>query len=335
MGVVVVAARTLNIFSVVITYNGARWIRKGLDSLNNASTLPTKIIVVDNASTDDTVQVIRGFFPETHLIELKENIGFGRANNIGIAHALRQGADKVFLLNQDAWILPQTLEILATVMSQYSGYGILSPIHLTGKGDRFDHGFADYIRATSFGEDLFFNRVKSVYSLPFMNAAAWLVSCECFLTVGGFDPLFFVYGEDNDYCSRVIYHGFKIGLVPAAVIHHDRQDREPSAAAETTSKVLGRYELYVAPLVRLKDMRRSFRVEFYRHTKCVMLEALDCLFHGNFKSAAQWAFSAIHFGQCAAQIWRHKNICYKNGAHWLGMAVVAVVTVVQKSWSNA
>ena len=65
-----------------------------------------------------------------------------------------------------------------------------------------------------------------VYDLPFVNAAGWLISKECLMTVGGFDPMFFHYGEDDNYCQRVLFHEFKIGVLPNALMVHDREDRE-------------------------------------------------------------------------------------------------------------
>ena len=64
-----------------------------------------------------------------------------------------------------------------------------------------------------------------VYEIKFVNAAAWLISRNCIETVGGFNPLFFLYGEDNDYLTRVKYHKFKVGVYPDANIYHDREDR--------------------------------------------------------------------------------------------------------------
>lgn len=69
-----------------------KWLEKCLSSLRN-SIYPTEIIVVDNGSTDGSIDFIRGDFPKVHLIECKENLGFGKANNIGISYGLEKGAD--------------------------------------------------------------------------------------------------------------------------------------------------------------------------------------------------------------------------------------------------
>ncbi|HOT65137.1 MAG TPA: glycosyltransferase, partial [Dysgonamonadaceae bacterium] len=94
---------------IIVSYNFETWIDRCIPSIQ-ASTLPATILVVDNASQDRTYEIIRNRYPEVVLIENKENLGFGKANNIGMRYALEKGFDYVFLLNQDAWLEPNALE---------------------------------------------------------------------------------------------------------------------------------------------------------------------------------------------------------------------------------
>ena len=86
-------------YVIVVTYNGSKWIDKCFGSLVN-STIPLQIFAVDNGSSDGTPDIIRSKFPSVQVIENKENLGFGQANNIGIRQAYDAGADYVFLLNR-------------------------------------------------------------------------------------------------------------------------------------------------------------------------------------------------------------------------------------------
>src|SRR5436853_176799 len=70
--------------------------------------------------------------------------------------------------------------------------------------------------------DLIRNNLQPVYFVPFVNAAIWLISRKCIQEVGGFDPLFFMYAEDDDYCCRLRLHGLHIGIVPTAHAYHAR-----------------------------------------------------------------------------------------------------------------
>lgn len=220
----------MKVFVIVIVYNGLQnnWIKKCLDSLTN-SDYPIEIIVVDNNSNDNSVEFIRSTYKRIILIEQKENQGFGRANNIGIKKAIENFADFIFLLNQDAVIEKNTISRLVEFAKANKQFGIVSPIHLNGKGTDIDFNFQSYLsqwNCNGFLSDLFFNRVKESYEVGFVNAASWLISKNCVDTVGGFNPVFFMYGEDDNYVHRLRYHGFKIGIITNAFIYHNREDRE-------------------------------------------------------------------------------------------------------------
>jgi GT2 family glycosyltransferase len=211
-------------FIIIVTYNSMKWIDWCLSSLNSF-----KVIIVDNNSKDRTKEFIRSNYPNVILLEQSENLGFGKANNIGISYALQHGAERVFLLNQDAKLTEGSLEVLIKAQKENVEYGILSPVHLNGAGSRLDRGFSNYINFAGnkeFFSDYFLNKVKKqIYQVPFVNAAGWLLSRKCVEKIGGFDPLFFHYGEDDNYCQRVYYHGYKIGVVPDAILLHDRENR--------------------------------------------------------------------------------------------------------------
>lgn len=215
----------MNEYIIIVTFNGMAWIDTCLKSCINYPT-----IVVDNASDDETVSFIETNYPNVKLLKHASNLGFGQANNIGIRYALDRGAEHVFILNQDAYLVDDVLDKLIDFQKKNSSYGILSPIHITGDKKKLDRNFANFMLKEDSGQFysdfVLGNILASVYDVPFVNAAAWLISKKCLETVGGFDPLFFHYGEDDNYCQRVLYHGFKIGVLPQCYIIHDRENRE-------------------------------------------------------------------------------------------------------------
>lgn len=209
---------------IIVTYNGMKWLTACLDSTKGFN-----VIVVDNASQDGTQEFIRTVHPEIVLLDQKENLGFGKANNIGMEAAWNQGADYVFLLNQDAYLQKGCLERLIQTHQKNKEYGILSPVHLNGKGERLDRLFSFYVgydgNADFYSDNILNKSIKEVYPVPFVNAAGWLISRKCIENVGGFDPMFEHYGEDENYCQRVLFKGFQIGVVPGSYIFHDREER--------------------------------------------------------------------------------------------------------------
>lgn len=215
----------VNVYAIIVTYNGMFWYDRCLGSLRN-SEIPIQVVVVDNASSDDTVEYIHANFPEVHLIQSHINLGFGLGNNKGMRYALDNGADYVFLLNQDAWIESDTIKILIEVHNKNPEYGILSPMHLNADKSAIEQGMIVFLTLPEHTpneiiSDFYLGLKKDVYDTNYVLAAAWLLPRKTIENVGGFDPLFFQYGEDDNYLGRVIYHGFKIGIVPKVTICHD------------------------------------------------------------------------------------------------------------------
>ncbi|AUP80293.1 glycosyltransferase family 2 protein [Flavivirga eckloniae] len=206
-----------NVFVIIVSYNGEKWLVKNLESLKQ-SLFPIKTIVIDNSSSDNTVEIVKSF-SDVQLILSKENLGFGKANNLGIKEALNQGADYVFLLNQDTWIYPETIGNLIKVAELDEKYGIISPIHFSGDENVLDENFKVYWSKKTAAI------TKNLDEVPFVNAAAWLISKQVIEKVGYFELMFSHYGEDRNYADRVRYHNYKTVIVKDAKICHDREIR--------------------------------------------------------------------------------------------------------------
>lgn len=214
----------MNIFCVIVTYNGMKWIDKCLSSILSSSIHITPI-VVDNNSADNTTEYILSDYPNTILIKSHINLGFGQANNKGIQYALQNGATHVLLLNQDAWIAPDMIEKMLPYMDDYS---LISPLHMTGKGDRMDTNFCKHAVMRSpelerLQNDWTVGQTNKYYTDE-INAACWLLPRVVIEEIGGFNPLFFHYAEDNDYLQRIHYHQKGIYFIPSARVFHDREN---------------------------------------------------------------------------------------------------------------
>lgn len=228
----------MKILTIIVTYNGAQWYERCFSSLQR-STIPVDIMVVDNASQDGTADWIAAHYPEINLIRSDKNLGFGQANNIGMRYALDNGYDYVFLLNQDAWLhTNDCIERLVQVAENHPEYMIMSALWLYGSGERITKGSKQHMIAlerigNDFVSDLYLGReLKEVYETDYIGAAAWLLPRKTLEQIGGFDPLFFHRGEDDNYMQRVHYHGGKIGLCAKACICHDIEERPTNYDAE-------------------------------------------------------------------------------------------------------
>ncbi|KQT15511.1 glycosyl transferase family 2 [Chryseobacterium sp. Leaf404] len=212
---------------IIVTYNAMKWAEKCFSSLRSSS-FPLDCIVIDNGSSDGTQDFLRNNFPEVDFIQSTKNLGFGKANNIGIEKAYKNGADFFYLMNQDAWLHENSIQCLLDVYESYDDkkeIGILSPMQTDGSEKYLDIFLDKYIainfEKTRLISDLYFQTLKCCYEISFVNAAHWLIPRETIVTVGGFNPYFFHYGEDNEYVNRVHYHKKKVLLVPSSKVVHD------------------------------------------------------------------------------------------------------------------
>ena len=248
---------------IVVVYNGMAWLSRCLGSVSESS-LGADLFIVDNGSSDGSVEFVKEQFPQAVLKVDPSNPGFAAANNEGLSYALENGYDYVYLMNQDAWVFPDTLERLVSVCETSAGFGILSPVQMKDGCDEMDVQFSrrTYTARKEVSPEL--------WSVPYVMAAPWLVSRKCLEKVGLFAPFFPFYGEDENYCSRALYHGFGIGVVPSAKAVHDRASRNEAKER----KVFRNF--YMKSLTLLADPSRRCPV-------CRYLYIIPYSFHCCFK----------------------------------------------------
>lgn len=249
------------ILVVVVTYNPHEWVNRCFGSLRT-SKMEVDVLVIDNNSTDGGVCEIQEKYPEVRIYRSKKNLGFGQANNVGLKYAVENGYDYVYLLNQDAWILPNTLQTLVSVAEKHEEYGILSPMQLEKDEKTYESLFYKYVICSddlrsSLHERLFnVEKLEEVYDISFAMAAHWLMTKRCLQTVGGFSPTFFHYGEDNNYIHRVFFHGFKLGLVPFAKAVHDSGMKSIKELRDSAY-----YRIYNSELVYLSNPNTEYLIK--------------------------------------------------------------------------
>lgn len=232
----------MKILVVIVSYNGRRWIPACLDGLRRCG-LPVDLYIHDNASTDGSADLWEQAWPGATIVRSRTNEGFTAPNNAGFRHALAGHYDAVYLLNQDAWFEPGTLAELAAAMERHPEYGLLSPLQLTPDGS-LDENFRRDVLPRAGAEQ------EGIRDIPRVMAAHWLVSRKALETVGLFEPLLPLYGQDDNWCDRALYHGLRIGFLPGAAAVHDRADRP-----ESKERIIYR-NYYMGSMVRLLDIRR-------------------------------------------------------------------------------
>jgi len=233
---------------VIVNYNVKEFLANCLQSVRKASrSLNTEIFVVDNASTDGSVSFLKECFDEIKLIENKENLGFGKANN----QAIRQARGRyTLLLNPDTLLQEDTLEILIEHMDDHDECGvcgckILNPDGTFAPESRRDIPTVSAAVYKAIGLTALFpdNKHFGAYyqgwknedeggDVPVLSGSFMFFRTGCLKKVDGFDERFFMYGEDIDLCYRVSEAGWQIHYVPeTAIIHYKGESTKKNELA--------------------------------------------------------------------------------------------------------
>lgn len=227
---------------VIPNWNGRAFIGECLDALRHQQEIKPRIIVVDNNSTDDSVDFITTNYPEVVLIRMPENVGFSRAVNAG----MRAAADcDIALLNNDAVPAVDWLHKLMNALNENPEYTFAASKVLfqnsSGKIDSAGDGYTPWGMVFAHGhdenDDGRFDTQREVFAAC---ACAALYRREAIDDVGLFEENFFAYYEDVDWSFRARLRGYRCLFVPGAVVYH-----RYSASSSGKKSKLGREEVYL------------------------------------------------------------------------------------------
>lgn len=276
------------------------------------------MIIVDNGSSDGTQDFVTAHFPEVDLLQMSDNMGFGRANNVGIKLVLDQGADYVFLLNQDAYLDKETIERLIICHKSHPQFGLVSPIHFNGDRTALDRNFSIYlgfkdnpqVRANAY------KNLEESYEVSFVNAAAWLIPRSTFEIVGGFDPLYFMYGEDDNYCQRLHYHGLKVGVLGNAFIRHDRDQISkpaPVLFSDRYFQVRRKYFLHQLGNINAEDIDDRY----FRMSASLRKKIRNAKLKFQFKRVRGFRKEYLMLKKLYPEIIKHRELSARKGPTYL------------------
>lgn len=209
------------VYVIVLNYNGRRWLEACFKSLLATDYDNYKALLVDNASTDDSVGLVATSFPQIEIILNDSNAGFSAGNNAGIQRALVTGADYVVLLNPDTRVEPDWLRQLITVGEDVPEVGILGAVQLTYDGDEFN-SWTETALQSHLDELRHPATARPWMPVEWVEGACFAIKRPVFDAIGFFDPIYFAFYEEIDFCRRAACAGFQTALVPRSRIHHQR-----------------------------------------------------------------------------------------------------------------
>jgi len=208
-----------SVYVVLVNYNGLPHVLDCLSSLTDQTYAPSKIVVVDNASRDQSPQMIERRFPQVKFLPSPVNGGFAQGANLGMQLALKRGADAVWLLNPDATAQPQALEALVRALAHDPQVGAVGSLLRWAGQDR--------VQAWGGGNlSLITGRARHITQAPktgapdYLCGASLLLRAEALDQVGLLDPGFPLYWEDADLSWRLRKAGWRLAVAPDSVVEH-------------------------------------------------------------------------------------------------------------------
>lgn len=221
---------------IIVNYNVCRFLENALHSIKRAMAgIDGEIFVVDNASDDGSEEMVRSKFPDVHLIVNRINAGFARANNAALSHAR---GEFILLINPDTVVQEDTLQVMIrffrdTPDAGLAGCKVLNPDGTFQLACRrsFPTPWVAFTKISGlaglFPKSRLFGRYNMTYLSPDETYEVEAVSGSFMMTrrdvykqIGGLDERFFMYGEDLDWCYRVVEAGWKVYYVPSTRIIH-------------------------------------------------------------------------------------------------------------------
>jgi GT2 family glycosyltransferase len=257
---------------IIVNYNTKELLNKCLQALNKdiktiEKELHSEIIVVDNNSTDNSRELVRDKFPKVKLVENNSNLGYAKANNIGIKKAKGK---LLLLLNSDTQITKDSISILVKSMIYDKSLGVVGGKLLNFDGSTqqsagytphlskifFWMTFLDdifflqqFLKPYHITNQLFYNKLNYV---DWVSGACFLVRKDIIRDVGQIDEKIFMYGEEVEWCYRIKRAGYKILYTPKAIIYHHK-----GASAEKNVENAGIVEEFNSLLYFFK-MHKSY-----------------------------------------------------------------------------
>jgi len=301
----------LEVSVVIVVWNAKKYVIECLDSLReHCHDVCDEVIVVDNASTDGTPELIAKLFPEFKLIKNSENLGFAKANNIGISHT---SGEYVCLVNSDVKFTGDCFSPMLRFLSENSAVGMVGPKMLALNGEvrrstmRFPTVWNQFSRA--FGLDIAFKKSRvfggllmsdfdheTTSAVEVLNGWFVVVRRTAMDRVGLLDPQFFMYGEDVDWCYRFHQAGEQIVFFAGAeAIHY-------GGASSSNAPIRFYLEMYYASW-------QYWRKHYSRWAQMAFLASL-AVYHlvRLFGSAGNYLFSPSQRPQSLAKL-RRSFVC--------------------------
>ncbi len=276
---------------LVLNWNGKGHTLECLSSLEKVSSIDLcSTLVIDNGSTDDSVEAIRKAFPQIPILELDENLGYAGGCNAGIRWALGKSFEWILLLNNDAIAEPDFIDAFLAASRQKPSAAILgAKAYSRSRLGQIDSFGGYWNPASAQFEDPARGKTDEP-AFEQMQIADYVCGCALFMrrevpeTIGLLDERFFLFWEEADFCTRARRHGFEIWTAPQAKVHHKVSASFTGGKPHTdyfwwrnrllwiSSNCAAREKRRLYREVLLPEMAKSFKLAFLKTAQVFLLK---------------------------------------------------------------
>lgn len=281
-----------NIVIIILNWNGYKDTIECVESCKKLSDTDFRILIVDNGSTDGSEKILRERFPDIDFIQTATNLGFAGGNNVGIRYALEQGAEYVWLLNNDTVVDPDALSALIDTAEKDGKIGMVGskiPFYENPRLLWYAGAFVDPAVPYRIGHrglhEIDSGQYDDIEETGFITGCSLLARREMIEEVGLLGEGFFLYFEDADWNARAKRAGWKIVYTPYSIVLHKVSSSIGGTESPRMRYYLARNLLYF--------IRKNYPSAFVRALWFDLFENVIVLMKKGQLAAAKWALQGV------------------------------------------
>lgn len=208
---------------VILNWNGKRWLKQCLPTVKKINYPSLEVVIVNNGSTDDSVDFLKKYYPTIKVVEIKKNRGYAGANNLGVKATKGK---YVLLMNNDTKVTPSFLNKLVEDMENDPRLGAVQPQMRSMIYPKLLDSVGSFLTFTGFMYHFGYMKphAKKMYQKPLyaysIKGACFLMRRKDYLDLGGLDEDFVCYVEETDLCHRIWLSGKKVLYEPRSIMYH-------------------------------------------------------------------------------------------------------------------
>lgn len=256
-------------FIIIINYNNYQDTIECIASIKQQTNKFCVPVIVDNASTNESVKVIKNTYPDCVLIENNDNLGFSGANNIGADYALKENADIITFLNNDMVLLPNFFEV---ILDEIEDNQCICPLMLYYDDKNlinYAGGYFDYKKGAGTTPDRgkpLNDRVFQRKEVTLAHGGCCVMTAKTYLNLGPWKTEYFLYREDDEYSARMATKGISVIFEPRAVLYH----KENASTGTEKGSAFRNYYLMRNRLYNIKLYKLGIMVEIRAITSAIL-----------------------------------------------------------------